>query len=96
MNIGDSLCINENILYFWVVVWFYLLIKDVGYIIKGELVCSVLWGSLCFILSLEYFDKKWILWEGVWFFGIKFMDDIFVNGYIFEGIMVILLLFVFR
>ena len=46
VNIGDSPCTNENILHLRVVVWPYPLIKDVGYIIKGELACSALWGSL--------------------------------------------------
>ncbi|RRE67352.1 hypothetical protein EAN99_28970 [Klebsiella pneumoniae] len=44
VNIGDSPCTNENILHLRVVVWPYPLIKDVGYIIKGELACSALWG----------------------------------------------------
>ncbi|MCS5961788.1 CSS-motif domain-containing protein [Klebsiella pneumoniae subsp. pneumoniae] len=34
------------------------MIKDVGYIIKGELACSALWGSLRPTLSLEHFDKN--------------------------------------
>lgn len=72
------------------------MIKDVGYIIKGELACSALWGSLRPTLSLEHFDKKWTSREGVWLFGIKLMDDISVNGYISEGIMVTLSPFVFR
>ncbi|MCS5770849.1 CSS-motif domain-containing protein [Klebsiella pneumoniae subsp. pneumoniae] len=45
LNIGDSPCTNENILHLRVVVWPYPLIKDVGYIIKGELACSALWGE---------------------------------------------------
>ncbi|HBQ3761092.1 TPA: EAL domain-containing protein [Klebsiella pneumoniae] len=96
LNIGDSPCTNENILHLRVVVWPYPLIKDVGYIIKGELACSALWGSLRPTLSLEHFDKKWTSREGVWLFGIKLMDDISVNGYISEGIMVTLSPFVFR
>lgn len=96
VNIGDSPCTNENILHLRVVVWPYPLIKDVGYIIKGELACSALWGSLRPTLSLENFDKKWPSREGVWLFGIKLMDDISVNGYISEGIMVTLSPFVFR
>ena len=74
LNIGDSPCTNENILHLRVVVWPYPLIKDVGYIIKGELACSALWGSLRPTLSLEHFDKKWTSREGVWLFGIKLMD----------------------
>lgn len=58
LNIGDSPCTNENILHLRVVVWPYPLIKDVGYIIKGELACSALWGSLRPTLSLEHFDKN--------------------------------------
>ncbi|MEC4656943.1 CSS-motif domain-containing protein, partial [Klebsiella pneumoniae] len=96
LNIGDSPCTNENILHLRVVVWPYPLIKDVGYIIKGELACSALWGSLHPTLSLEHFDKKWPSREGLWLFGIKLMGDISVNGYLSEDIMVTISPFVFR
>lgn len=58
LNIGDSPCTNENILHLRVVVWPYPLIKDVGYIIKGELACSALWGSLRPTLSLNILIKN--------------------------------------
>lgn len=52
-------------------------------------------GSLRPTLSLEHFDKKWTSREGVWLLVLN-MDDISVNGYISEGIMVTLSPFVFR
>lgn len=52
-------------------------------------------GSLRPTLSLEHFDKNGLRGRSV-AFGIKLMDDISVNGYISEGIMVTLSPFVFR
>lgn len=96
LNMNDRPCTNENIRHLRVVVWPYPLIKDAGYIIKSELACSALWGNLRPTLSLGRFGKKWSSREGLWLFGVKLMDDISINGYISEGVMITISPFVFR
>lgn len=96
LNMEGSPCSTENIRHLRFVVWPYSFIKDAGYIIESRLACSALWGNLQTTISLERYDKEWTDREGVWLFGVKLMDDISVNGYISEGIMVTISPFVFR
>ncbi|EMB4295536.1 EAL domain-containing protein [Enterobacter roggenkampii] len=93
---GDRPCSHDNLQYLRGLVWPYPLIKDVGYITKGGLTCSALWGNLRAPFSLDRFDKKWFSRNGLWLFGVQLQNNITTDGYISEGVMVIISPFAFR
>ncbi len=96
LETGSWPCSRENLRHLRVVVWPYSLIKDVGYTTKNGLTCSALWGRLSTPFSLERFEKKWSSPQGVWLLGVKLQDNITVDAFISEDVMVIVSPFVFR
>ena len=93
---GGWPCSRENLNHLRVVVWPYPLIKDAGYTTKSGLTCSALWGNLRTPFSLDHFDKKWSFPQGLWLLGVKLQDNIVVDAFISEDVMVIVSPFVFR